>query len=431
MSDTLTEAQLAPIIGEVKTAVGELKSSFEGQFKPLAERIEQIEAKGQSAADERGKLAELFDRMEAIEAKGVKAARAYTGKSQLDDRLSRTSEGLERKGMAPIGEEAKAAFWDAARYGLGNISDEAKGLLLGVDSKGEPLTGSKAMTVGNQSTGGFLAPSEFVAEIIKGVVEFSPIRELAKVRQTSSKSSLHPVRTSIGSGAVWENENSTTPEGSGPKYGMIEIPNHKLRAWVVISAEDLEDPVFDMEAELREGIIEDFATTEGASFASGDGNNKPEGLWYNSDVPFIGSGSAGVITADQMRRALYTLKEPYTPNLTWLMRRATLGEIAILKDGQGNYLYNPGIEGTVIIPNIMGRPVRQVLDAPALATNAYPVVLGDIRKGYVISDRVATSLKRDEFSNGAAENDNVNFWARKRVGGKVVLPEALLKLKAA
>lgn len=52
----------------------------------------------------------------------------------------------------------------------------------------------KALTVGSDPTAGYLAPAEFAREIIKGEVEFSPLRSIARVRQTSRRSLQMPKR---------------------------------------------------------------------------------------------------------------------------------------------------------------------------------------------------------------------------------------------
>lgn len=422
----------AEITGEIKTALTELNTLVEGRFKELRERIVAAEAKGQGSAEDRENLAKILVKMEEIEAKGTKAARERQRGDSMHDALSAADERLERAGMAPATSEAKAAFWAAARYGVGSLDAETKGLLITTDRHLMPVAaGVKTMTVGNQSTGGFLAPSEFVREIIKGVVEWSPIRELAKVRQTSSKSSLHPVRTGLMGAAQWENEQSVTTPTDGPAYGMIEIPNYKIRAWVVISTEDLEDPVFDMEAEIREGMIEAFAIAEGAAFVNGDGDKKPLGLWTDANIRSVVTGSATEVTLEGLRRAQFGLHEKYARNATWLLRRASLLAVSLIKDGNDQFIFNPGIGGTAVPTTLLGQPLREVPDAPLIGANTYPIMYGDIRQTYTISDRVAISMKRDEFSNGAAENDDVNFWGRKRVGGQVTNAEASVKVKVA
>ncbi len=426
-----------PLVGtgvsaEVKAAVDELGGLVNTRFKELRDEA----AKGDPEA--RAQLERVFERLTTLEETGAKAAREVRHRWAANDEVERKSELLERIGLAPATQEAKDAWSHALRFGTADMEADAKSLLLGIGKTDDLRAlihahreGKSVMTVGNQATGGFLAPAELVQGIEKGIVDLDPIRELARIRQTSSNAVRITVRTALGSGAAWETETSTTTRGEGPRYGRIEIPVHKLRSWVTISQEDLEDPVYDMEAELREAASLDFALTEGEAFCIGDGDKKPEGMWFDDRVDHVVSGSAAAITEEMLRRMAYGIHEQYARQATWLLRRATLLDIALLKDGQNNYVYNPGITGTVVIPTILSRPVREVPHAPAVGAGAFPVLFGDIRRFYTIVDRVGVTVKRDEFSNGAAENDDVNFWTRKRTGGQVVDPNAAVKGKCA
>jgi HK97 family phage major capsid protein len=74
----------------------------------------------------------------------------------------------------------------------------------------------------------------------------------------------------------------------------------------------------------------------------------------------------------------------------------------------------------------MGRPVIEAVDMPAIAADATPIVFGDFNQGYLIADRVGLTIQRDDFTG--ADNGIVKIRARRRVGGRVVLGEALTKL---
>ena len=60
---------------------------------------------------------------------------------------------------------------------------------------------------------------------------------------------------------------------------------------------------------------------------------------------------------------------------------------------------------------------------PSIASAAEVIAVGDFRRGYVIVDRLAISMLRDPYTQ--ATMGKVRFIARKRVGGQVVLSEAI------
>jgi len=63
------------------------------------------------------------------------------------------------------------------------------------------------------------------------------------------------------------------------------------------------------------------------------------------------------------------------------------------------------------------------LQRPIIEQIAY----GDFKRAYTWVDRLAMEMLRDPYTQ--ATSGNIRFIMRKRVGGKVVLPEAIRKLK--
>ena len=350
---------------------------------------------------------------------------------KMNARMNQLETAIRRERRTPTsagdvreyGPETKAYF-DYLRHG----------------TRDEPNPGSealtreemKALTVGTDPTAGYLAPVEYAREIIKGEVEFSPLRTIARVRPTSRRAVQMPKRTGTF-GAVWTAEAGARAETTGLSYGLEEFPTHELYAIVDVSEQMMEDSEFNLEEELRQEFSEQFAVTEGAAFVSGNGAGKPEGLLQHADVAETMSGSAVSIgdssgQADGLIDLYHGLKTAYAVNGTWLLNRATLSEVRKLKDSQNNYIWQPGLASGVA-NTILGQPYVEVPDMPDVAADANPIVFGDLRRGYVIVDRINLSVLRDPFTQ--ATSGNIRFIARRRVGGQVVLAEAIRKLKVA
>jgi len=341
---------------------------------------------------------------------------------QLEDAIRRARRtAAEPAAKADHGPEAKAYF-DYLRHGT---RDEP-------NPGGAALTREemKALTVGADPTAGYLAPVEFAREIIKAEVEFSPLRAVARVRQTSRRSLQIPTRRGTF-GAVWTAETASRSETVGLSYGLEEFPTHEMYALVDVSEQMMEDSEFNLEEELQQEFSEQFAVTEGTSFVTGDGAGKPEGILSDTQVAETPSGSAATIAdasgqANGLIDLYHDLKTSYALQGWWLLNRATLGEVRKLKDAQGNYIWQPGLANG--IPNtILGQPYLEVPDMPDVAAGATPIVFGDIRRAYTIVDRINLSILRDPFTQ--ATNGNIRFIARRRVGGQVVLAESIRKLK--
>jgi HK97 family phage major capsid protein len=380
--------ELKVIQDEIKTVWSEMKGVLDSQAA-------EIKTLGGAKAETTDTITKLNARIDELEVKAKRPGQ---------------STGSETKST-----ERKDAFLKWARHGDVLSPDERKFLT--------PTGGVKALTRVDDTTGGYLASPEITQEIIKGIVEFSPVRNFARVRTTSAHSIKVRKRTGTFS-AAWTNERGSRTETTGLTYGMEDLPAHEMYALVDVSLQDLEDSDFDLEAELRMEFQEQFGVAEGTAFVSGSSNGKPEGVLTNADVSETVSGSAALITADGLIAIFYDLKDAYAQNAAWGLKRSTIKAIRQLKDANNQYLWAPGLAGGAPA-TILDRPYFEATDMPAIAANAYPVAFGDWRRGYTIADRIQIEVQRDPFTQPGF----VRFHARKRVGGQVVLAEAIRKLK--
>ena len=398
---------------DIKNAISELGQTFNEFKKVNDQRLEMIE-KGESTANVDEKLAKMEAKMNSYEDINQKLTTAELNaeniKSQiekLETVVKRPNSGFDTKQV----DDYMDAFDKYCRKGVEGLDAMEK----------------KALTVSNDSTGGYLAPPEYVRELIKDVTEISPIRSIARIRSTGARSIQVPKRTGTFA-AQWVSESGTRSETTGYNVGLEELPAHEQYALVDISEQDLEDSVFDLEAEMQSEFAEQFAKAEGAAFVSGNAVGKPEGFMTNSSVSSIDSGSNTAITADNLITLMHNIKSEYGRNGTFVFNRSTLSAIRKLKDTAGQYVFQAGMSLQGGLTNtILGQPYVEATDMPSIAQNAFPVAYGDFRRAYMIVDRVSLAVLRDPFTQ--ATTGNVRYIARRRVGGQVVLPEALTKLK--
>jgi len=304
------------------------------------------------------------------------------------------------------------AFMDYLRYG------QSSELL----RKTSPLE-SKVMKISDATTGGYLATPEITGDLLKTITEFSPIRTLASVRATGKDEVQIRTRTGVFS-ANWTGEATTKTETTGWTFGLERIPIHELYAMVDITNWDLEDSDFDLERELNLEFGERFGVAEGTAFVNGNTTIRPEGFMVNANVSNENSGDANNITADGLITLYFSPKTAYVRNGTFVMKRASMAYCSKLKDNDSQYLLRRLGESPVW--TILGAPVVECTDMPTMANAAYPVAFGDFRRAYQIVDRIGISILRDPLTQAAT--NSVRFHARKRVGGKVIQAEAVVKM---
>jgi len=401
------------IENNVKEVIQEFGKTFEEFKKANDERLENLE-KGESVASVEEKMTAIESKLDSLEVINQEITKAKSSQESISEKLEnletvlkRPNSGFDTKSV----DETLMAFDSYCRKGVEHLSQMEK----------------KALTVSNDSTGGYLAPAEYVKELLKTVTEISPIRSIARIRSTGQRSIQVPKRTGNFS-ASWVSESGTRSETTGWQVGLEEIPAHEHFAMVDISEQDLEDTVFDLEAEMQSEFAEQFAKAEGAAFVSGNSVGKPEGIMSNSSVSEVISGHASTLTADGLISLVHSVKSDYGRNGTFLFNRSTLAAIRKLKDTAGQYVFQAGMSLQAGVPNtILGYPYLEVSDMPDVGANTYPVAFGDFRRGYMIVDRVQLAVLRDVYTQ--ATSGNVRYIARRRVGGQVVMPEAIVKQK--
>lgn len=293
-----------------------------------------------------------------------------------------------------------------------------------------PADELKTLIVSSDPQGGYLAPTEMSTEFIRDLVEYSPIRGLATVRNTSSPAVSYPKR--IGrTNALWKGE--TQPqEGSEPTFGQLEIPTREINTFVDISNQLLADSAGVAESEVRMALSEDFGLKEGYSFLKGSGRLQPEGILTASGVTTVPTGNASTLgsnPADLLIDVMYSLSAGYRGRGTWLMNGKTLAAVRKLKDGTtGVYLWQPAyVAGQP--ETILGRPVVECPDMDDVGSGTTPIVFGDIATAFRIIDRVGLSILVNPYL--LATNGVTRIHATRRVGSGVVQPAALRKVKCA
>lgn len=335
----------------------------------------------------------------------------------LNERLNSIEGGLNRKTRDV-----------AAPTDPGTYSTERKNFITALRNNWSPAEAqAKGLSLGVETAGGFLSPTDFVQEMLTAVVEISPIRQYARNLRTSLQNVAFPKRTQTAT-ATWVSELGTRAETQNPAFGLEQIPTHEMHAMTKVSRQLIEDSAFDLDAFLREEFSEQFGLTEGTAFISGNAVGKPEGLLTNSSVNYSANGHATELKADGVLGIQFDLKAPYWANARYFMNRSTLKAVRLLKDSQNQYLWQPGLNG-ITQPNIAGFAYTLCEDLPSVGSGTYPILFGDMRKAYLVADRINMEVLVDPFTSKST--GQIEFSARRRVGGQVILAEAIRSLKMA
>ena len=332
-------------------------------------------------------------------------------------------EAIEAEMNKPVGspivsKPMKAEPMDEKKGRASNAYKQDFGLLL----RGKRLV-HNVLEEGVDANGGYLCPEEFERQIITGLDEFNVMRKLCKIITTDNERKIPVAATH--SVANWTAENAAYTE-SDPTFNQKNIDAYKLTDLVKVSVELLDDSMFDLEDYIAKEFARAFGIAEETAFCVGTGSGQPTGLFTanGADVGVTAAG-ATAITADELISLVYALKSPYRKNAKFLMNDATVAAIRKLKDGNGNYLWQPAL--TAGQPDkLMGYELYTSPYVPTLAAGAYTVAFGDFGS-YWIADRKGRTVQR--LNELYSTNGQVGFVATERVDGKIILPEGIKLIK--
>ena len=344
-----------------------------------------------------------MERRDAIEAEMNKPV-----SQPIIEKPMKANNGEEETGRKS--KEYKKSFWNVMRN---------------KDIKPEVLN---ALQIGTDSEGGYLVPDEFEHTLVEALEEENIFRKLAHVINTASGDRKIPVVATKGS-ASWVDEEGQITE-SDDSFSQVSIGAYKLGTLVKVSNELLNDSVFDLEKYISKEFARRIGVKEEDAFFNGDGSGKPTGIFHSTGGAQVGvtAASTSAITADEVIDLFYSLAAPYRKNAVWVVNDATIKAIRKLKDGNGNYLWQPALtSGTP--DTLLGRPVYTSTAVPTIASGAKVMAFGDFSY-YWIADRQGRIFKK--LSELYAATDQTGFVATQRVDGKLILPEAIkvLQMKA-
>lgn len=281
----------------------------------------------------------------------------------------------------------------------------------------------KSLGYGSPSTGGILAPEQVATTILEKVAEFSPVRTLAQtISMSGPLLQLPRLVDEVEPVPVAETAARTEDE---PTFDQIDLKPFEMAVIVPVTRILLEDAQIDLTSYLSNHVARRFGQKEATWFVNGNGTTQAEGV-LTSDA--VAEHEVEAVTGDDLIDLFYSIKTAYSSNGAWLMNRKTMAVVRKLKDTDGSYLWERGIAGGQP-PSLLGRPVYEAVDMPDIGIEATPIVFGDFASGYAIADRTGFEIIRDDLTG--AGNGIVKLHARRRVGGRIIMGEALTKLKIA
>ena len=382
--------QMKSFLEEHRGENGLVEASAVEQYNKMAADVQAL-----GAEIERLEQQEAFDA--ALSAPTSKPVKGMPGTHQAP------------KAEGTASDEYKDAFWNMIR------------------NQGDQFAVRNALSVGEDTEGGYTVPDEFERRLIQALEENNIFRQLATVIRTNSGTRKIPIATDTME-AQWIDEGEEIPE-TNTKFGQTTLSAYKLGTMIKISNELLHDSAFDLASYIATRFGVAMGNAEERAFFTGDGDKKPLGILAETGGAELGvtAASEHLVTFDEIFDLYYSLKSPYRRNAQFVCNETLLLQLMKLKDGNGNYIWKPGLD-TAKPDTILGRPIRTSTFMPTMSAGERVLLFGDL-KNYWVADRQNRTFRR--LNELYARTDQVGFMTTQRVDGRLILPESVKVLKMA
>ena len=379
-------------------------------------------------------LGRAFEEFKATHTQELNALKQGAGTADIQAKLDAINAAMDRHQKEIEDAHTKLA---ASQMGAGGKTAKDSEYTSAFEAHMRKGDVQAALNKGAADEGGYLTPTEWDRTITDKLRDESPMRQLAQV-QSTSKAGWKKLFNLGGTGSGWVGETDARPETATPTLAELGFGHGEIYANPAATQQLLDDSEISIEAWLAGEVQAEFAEQEGAAFINGNGVNKPAGiLTYVTGganaakhpfgaIPMVNSGAAADITSDSVLDLIYGLPKKYRQNARFLTNNLTIAKLRKLKDGQGNYLWQPSAQAGQPA-TLHGYGIAEDENMPDVAANALPIMFGDYKRGYLIIDRVGVRVLRDPYT----KKPYILYYTTKRVGGGVQNPECLRALQVA
>ena len=357
----------------------------------------EIEAKYQAMDTEQGGLKSQIGRVE-------NQAKLDSELSEFASKPVATQIENKAKKSGVSSDEYNAAFMNLMRVGKSNVGPDI----------------INALQVGAATEGGNIVPTELDTMLVEYLQDYNEFRQYVNVIQTASDREF-PIETSLGV-AAWTAEEAAYGE-SDAAFGKTTLSAHKLTRIIKVSEELVMDSVFDLMGYLARNFAKSFGLAEETAFVAGTNSGQPNGF-NTAATTGKTAASATAITSDELIDLYHSLSRPYRQGAIFTMADATLASVRKLKDSNGQYIWQPGLQAGQ--PDLLlGKPVISSTAMPAMTAGLDSVSFGDLSYYYVV-ERGARQMQ--VLVEKYADSGQIGYRMFERLDGELIDTNAVKNL---
>lgn len=255
-------------------------------------------------------------------------------------------------------------------------------------------------------------PAAFLPRWEWALLAFANMRNVATVIRTDSGAALTiPTANDTGNkgGIVSENTQITTETAVGTSSVTLNAYVYSSY-FVKVSWELMQDSAFNLPAYVGAACGERIGRIQADHFTTGTNSSQPNGIVTAATLGKT-AAAAYAITFDEIMDLFHSVDPAYRLGAGWMMHDGIVKYLRKLKDGDNQYLWQPGVQ--MGVPDmILGKPVtiNQSMQATLLGSKK-TVLFGDFSK-YLIRD--VTDLRVLRLDERFADYMQTGFIAFQR-----------------
>lgn len=370
-----------------------IKELREKQAKITAEARERLDLITQSTDEARTK--ELEAQHDAAMAEYDRLEAQIEREQKLADIEARAAQRREERIPRPGNAEARGAPEDGdgvtyrsafAKYVCGvDLEPEEREVL----KRGAARFEQRAQTAGTTTAGGFTVPTELANEIVRTMLAWGPMYDPGVTMEMLTASG-NPIKiptvndTTVTAEAHTEGTALTDDGGKDVTFGQKSLDAYAFDTEFVRWSWELDtDSIFNMESLLASLLGERLGRIANSQLTTGSGSSAPNGIVTASSLG-VTAAATGAVTADELIDLQHAVDPAYrvSPRARWMMNDSTFKAIRKLKDGQGQYLFQPGIANGPGA-TVLGYPYSINQAMASMATGNKAILFGDFGKYFV------------------------------------------------
>jgi HK97 family phage major capsid protein len=280
----------------------------------------------------------------------------------------------------------------------------------------EQRTGLSGLT---QGAGAATQPTNFYNKLWAHLINASQFLQSGiTVLQTDSGDTLQLPTTTAHSTASWTAQQAAITE-SDPVFVQRSLSAYKSALLITVANELITDTGVDLEGYLAMQAGRAVGNLIGQALVVGTGTTQPTGITTLTSLGVTGAtAKAGAPSFDDVINLYYSVIPQYraSQSAAFVTADASIGQLRTLKDGQGRYLWQPGLtDGTP--DTILGKRVVQEVWMPAQALNAKSLLFGDLSAYFA---RMVNGIRFEQSRDYAFNTDQVTFRCIARADGTLI-----------